>query len=249
MAQSIFEKFLEKAGSLPGIQIERDRYLRAAFGKTHRAQLDKIILRGPLAAGVPLKEVGKVADQAIMSEALEVTAISAGTGVFGGPAMLAAVPVDIIQFYGHLFRMVQKLMYLYGWDEDIFDADGNIDDGTTGALVIYIGIMFGVGAAGKVVAEIAKVAAKRLMRDVPVRVIKSVLTKQAFRDVVKRIIKVIGVKTTAKLAISSGSKVVPLIGAVTSGAMTAVFFIPMSKRLKKFFESGELKNLDAEDDL
>lgn len=249
MTQDIFEKFLEKTGSVPGIQIDRDSYLRKTFGKNYQKEINEIILQGPLAAGIPLKEISKLANQSIKSETVEVTAISAGTGLFGGPAMVAAVPADIIQFYAHVFRMVQKLMYLYGWDEDIFDESGNLDDATTNMLILYIGVMFGVGAAGKVLAHIAKVATKRLVREIPARFIKNIITKQAFREVIKKIIKAIGVKTAVKVTMVSGSKIVPFIGALTSGGITAMFFVPMSMRLKKYLENGELKNMDAEDDL
>ncbi len=248
MEQNIFGKFLEKAGSMPGIRIDRDSFLRTTFGRIHRKELDRIIMQGPVAAGIPLNEISEIADQSIKAEALETTAVSAGAGLFGGPAALIAIPADIVQFYGHQFRMIQKLMYLYGWDEDIFDQNGNLDDATTNMLILYTGVMFGVGAAGKALGHIAKVAAKRLIRDVPVRIVKAAVTKQASRKIIAQIIKVIGVKTTVKLPVIVGSKVVPIIGALASGGLTAIFFIPMSKKLKKYLEAGELKKWDEEDD-
>lgn len=250
MAQNVFEKFLLKAGSVPGIQINRQNYLRKTFEREYGKKLDLILLKGPLAAGISDKDLSRIANQAIRAEAMKVTTISAGTGVFGGAAMVAAVPVDIVQFYGHLFRIMQKLMYLYGWTEDIFDADGELDDVTVNILVLYMGLMFGVEAAGTVLAQIAKTATKRLVRDIPVRVIKALVTKQAFREGAKKIVKLIGVKTTAKVALVAGSKAVPVVGAVTSGGITAIFFIPMAKRLKNYLEKGEIRRLkNSEDDL
>ncbi len=242
---AIFETFLAKAGSVPGIQIDRDKYLKQTFEREHRNELRDIILKGPIAAGISPQEVSWIADQAIKSEATQTTIISAGTGVFGGVAALAAIPADIAQFYGHLFRVVQKLMYLYGWEEDIFDEDGIMDDTTENVLIIYFGLMFGVGAASQLAAQIAKEAAKKVLRDVPVRVVKAFFTKQAFREVIKKIVKAIGVKTALKVSVSAGTKIVPLVGAVTSGALTAVFFIPMSKKLKKYLAKGEIdKSID-----
>lgn len=249
MGQDIFAKFLERAGSMPGIRIDRDNFLRTTFGRNYKNKLDQIVMQGPIAAGIPLKEISEIADQSIKTEAIAVTAVSAGTGMFGGYAALIAVPADIVQFYGHQFRMIQKLMYLYGWDEDIFDQDGNLDDATTNVLILYMGVMFGVGVAGKALGHIAKVAAKRLIRDIPVHVFKSMVRKQAVRKIVMQIIKIIGVKTSAKLFLITSSKIVPVIGALASGGLSAIFFIPMSKKLKKYLEKGELKNWDEEDNL
>lgn len=246
MGQDIFGKFLEKVGSVPGIRIDRDSFLRTTFGRSHRKELDRIIMQGPIAAGIPLNEISEIANQSITKEALEVTAVSAGTGVLGGAAALIAVPADIVQFYGHQFRMIQKLMYLYGWDEDVFDQNGYMDDATTNMLILYMGVMFGVGAAGKALGHIAKVAAKRLIRDVPARLIKAAVTKQAFRKTLMHIVKIIGVKTSLKVTLVTGAKIVPVFGAVVSGGLTAIFFIPMSKKLKKYLEKGELSK-EADD--
>lgn len=84
MGQDIFGKFLEKVGSVPGIRIDRDSFLRTTFGRSHRKELDRIIMQGPIAAGIPLNEISEIANQSITKEALEVTAVSAGTGVLGG---------------------------------------------------------------------------------------------------------------------------------------------------------------------
>lgn len=250
MDQNIFEKFLLKAGSVPGIQINRTNYLRKTFERDYGKKLDQILLKGPLAAGIDDKTLRKIAKQAIRAEALKVSTISAGTGIFGGLAMAASVPADIIQFYGHLFRIVQKLMYLYGYTDDIFGEEGELDDATVNLLILYLGLMFGVEAASTVLAHIAKIATKRLVRDIPMRVLKALVTKQAFREIVKRVTKLIGVKTTAKVALVAGSKAVPVVGAVTSGGITAIFFVPMAKKLQTYFEKGEIKKLnDNEDDL
>lgn len=249
MTDNIFGIFLTKVGNVPGVQIDRTDYLQKTFARKYKKELSSIISRGPLAAGISKDEISKIADQAIRSEAGQTTLVSAGTGVFGGPAVIAAVPADIIQFYGHIFRMMQKLMYLYGWEENIFDENGDIDDTTMNMLVLYMGVMFGIQAAGKLIAQITTHAAKKLLRDVPIRVIKAFFTKQAAREVIKKIIKAVGVKTVAKMTISASSKAVPLIGAVTSGAFTAAFFLPMSRRLKRQLADGAIEYIDAEDDL
>lgn len=244
MAENFLESILDKLGSIPGVRVNRTEYLQNEFAKKHRKEMSDILRRGPVAAGISKEEISKIADQAIQAEAGKTTIISLGTGAIGGAAALAAVPADITQFYIHVFRIIQKLLYLYGWEEEIFDSAGNIDDATKNILILYLGVMSGVGAAGKVVAEITKAAAKRVIREVPVRFFKMYITKQTFRTVVNKIVKAVGVKSAAKFAVASGSKVVPLIGGVVSGVITAAFFIPMSKRLKKCLAEGVLEEID-----
>ena len=45
----------------------------------------------------------------------------------------------------------------------------------------------------------------------------------------------------------TSSKIVPVFGAIVSGGLTAIFFIPMSKKLKKYLEKGELNKEDDDD--
>ena len=239
--ETILDVFLEKAGNIPGVRINRSKYLMQTFGKEYGNKLEIIIREGPVGAGISPKEISRIADQAIWAESRQTMLKSAGTGVFGGPAVLAAVPADIMQFYGHVIRIIQKMMYLYGWPEDIFDSDGNIDDTTMNMLVLYMGLAFGVSTASSLAAQIiAKTAGKKLLKDVPIHVIKAFFTKQAFRKVITKIIKTVGLKTVAKYTMTLPSKTVPLIGALVSGSLTAVFFIPMSMRLKKYFEREDI---------
>lgn len=235
MNDNIFEIFLEKAGSIPGIRIERDVYLKKAFEKEYKKRIKDIIVKGPIKAGIDLKEVSRIADQAILSETMTTVGVSVGTGAIGGPIALAAIPADILQFYGHLLRVVQKLMYLYGWEENVFEPDGDIDDTTSNFLVLCFGIMLGVEIAGQVASQIAMHAAKKALIHVPKHVLKALITKQAFREMVKKIVKAIGVKTTVKYSFAIGTKIVPVFGGVASGALTAIFFVPMSKRMKRYF--------------
>ena len=47
MADNILETFLAKAGSIPGIRIDREDYLRNTFGKSNFArEVDGIVLNG-----------------------------------------------------------------------------------------------------------------------------------------------------------------------------------------------------------
>lgn len=76
--------------------------------------------------------------------------------------MAATLPADVLQFYLQAFILLQKLMYLYGqWNEDFFDAVGDMSEDAKNATIVYIGYMLGVEAATKVVGNIVAKATSK----------------------------------------------------------------------------------------
>lgn len=154
-SNNLFSVFLGKVSSIPGVQVDRENYLRSVFRKAYKDKLEQILLEGPIEAGVPMHVINKFADKAINNEALLTTGVSFVSGLPGGIAMGISIPGDLLNYYVHVFIIVQKLMYLYGWEDDIFDSTGEIDDTTMSALIIYIGFMMGVKPASTVLAQLA----------------------------------------------------------------------------------------------
>ena len=124
--------FLTKIVCLPGVRIRRDEFLRQELTKVHAS--DDIIARSldtnPAAAGVPLAVLDGLAEETISYETNKSAAISFAAGIPGGFAMLGTVPADLMQYYVHAFRIMQKLAYLYGWRELLSDMD-EVDDETS----------------------------------------------------------------------------------------------------------------------
>lgn len=66
--------------------------------------------------------------------------------------MIGTIPADLTQYFGHVLRILQKLIYLYGWEE-LSSMDGNIDDETTNILTLFVGVMFGVNGAATTITK------------------------------------------------------------------------------------------------
>lgn len=245
ISNNVFEIFISKAGSLPGVKVDREEYLRKTFHRKceTKEKLNAIIQKGPIGAGVPLKEVGKIADQAITNETISTTGISFVTGIPGGLFMGIAIPGDVLQFYVHILIIVQKLMYLYGWEDDVFDSAGNIDDETMNVLILYVGTMFGIKTASATLVKLAAVNTAKMARGV---IVKNIMKGGVSRTLIKKLVKAIGIKSTVKGAFKVGTKAVPVISAVLSGAITMASFVPMTKKLKKYLETGQIDNIDKE---
>lgn len=110
------EDFIILGLGIPGVGIDRDSFLRQSFQQKHDAEVvDDIVAHNPLYAGISLKEIEDLANRVIQGELMQVTAISAGLGIPGGIAMAGTIPADIAQLSGYMLRVIQKLMYLYGF--------------------------------------------------------------------------------------------------------------------------------------
>ena len=224
-----WDDVMQAALQFPGVKVTRNDYLNKAFssyGST--AELDT---KRPVEVFNP-DIVEKAAKDAINYQTGIVTSLSAAAGLPGGLALFGTIPADLAQYYFHVFVIAQKLCYIYGWP-DLADEDGKLGEGARNILTIFVGVMLGAQAANKAIGEVAKRFAGQVVRRLP----QQALTKGFIYPIVKQIAKWLGVKMTKDIFAKSVSKAIPLIGGVTSGALTFFTFKPMAKRLQK-----ELRN-------
>lgn len=211
------------AAKLPYCRIDREEYLRKELqSKVHPQQLASALAHGTVNAGVPLVVLDHAANGAISNETANVTLLSAAAGFPGGLGIIAAAPADLAQYYAHVFRIAQKLAYLYGANEV------TLDDSILKDLMIYLGVMFGVQAAN---AALNKLAAANAVK-IGTRVAAKPLTKHAAYTISKKLLAVIGVKLTKASFGKVVAKSVPVIGALFSGGLSLATFLPMAHKLK-----------------
>lgn len=225
-----FEMVLNAAAHLPGIRINRESFLRKELAKyCENDVIDKAVKTNPAQAGIGKKIIEQIAKGCIKFEATKATALSAAAGIPGGFAMAATVPADLAQFFGHVIRVLQKLVYLYGWQE-LFTDEESYDDETNNQLILFIGVMFGVNAAQAVVRKLANAIAIQTEK----ALVHKALTKGVIYPIVKKVAQVIGVKMTKEVFAKGVGKVIPIIGGVVSGGLTLASFVPMSNKLQKY---------------
>ena len=229
-------EFLSKVVRVRGVRINRDEFLRQELSKLHMSDdaITSAIDSNPLLAGVALTEIDRIADEAISYETNKSAAMSFAAGIPGGFAMLGTVPADLMQYYVHAFRIMQKLAYLYGWRELLSDMD-EVDDETIGVLAMFFGVMLGVGGAAQSLTTFARSVAMPAFQK---QVTKQALTKTSWYPMMKHCLRFIGINVTKKSFAQGVSKVIPLIGGVVSGGMTFVSLQSQSTRLK-----GHLREL------
>lgn len=167
-AISNFQMVLSSAAQLPGVNIDREKYLEGALKKSFSPEVISMAIEtSPAAAGISPEELGAIADASIRYEATKVTALSAISGIPGGLVMMGTVPADLAQYFAHVLRICQKLAYLYGWENLFTGTEEEIDDETKNLLILFMGVMFGANGATDAIAKISQSAAAAAAKRIP----------------------------------------------------------------------------------
>lgn len=240
MGSMKFETVLIETAKLPMVKIDRELFLRKELrGRYSQEIVEKAIEYNPAYAGICVEDINRIAKSCITSETKNVTALSAAAGLPGGVTMLGTVPADVAQYFGHILRILQKLIYLYGWNDLSLDSE-EMNEETKNLLTLFVGIMFGVNGAVSTVNKLAAQVAKQVVKKLP----QKALTKGAIYPIVKRVATLLGVQMTKQIFTKNVAKVVPVIGAVASGGLTFATFKPMSEKIRKYLATGQLASVE-----
>lgn len=234
------ETIIEYALKLPGVKINRSDFLRKELTKFYTPKIvEKAIQTNPAQAGIEVRKIDKIANGCIGFETTKVTAISAATGIPGGIALVATIPTDIIQYFGHVFIILQKLTYLYGW-ADFTNEDGNeLNDETKTYLLLFLAVMLGVNTIGPIVDKAAKIAIAKAQKKLAEKIV--IKESQVFATATAKATTAVAKKALA----DEVSKSIPLIGAFASGGLTLISFLPMAQRLKAHLRTLPLADVNT----
>ena len=235
--------FLKKVVRFPGVRINRDEFLRQELTKLRASEevIERALATSPALAGVPLLVLDTLADETITYETNKSAALSFAAGLPGGFAMLGTIPADLMQYYAHALRIMQKLAYLYGWRDLLADVDE--DDEMLGVLAVFFGVMLGVGGAAQSLTAFARIAAKTAYQK---HVTKRALMSITWYPVVKYSLRVIGINITKSSFTKGASKIVPVIGGFVSSGLTFMALQTQSARLKGHLRELPPPGIDAE---
>ena len=244
--EQVFQQMLSAAIKLPGVRIDRDTFLRRELGKYCSADTVEIaVAKNPAQAQIDHKTIDRIANSCIANETTRVTALSTAAGLPGGFAMVGTVPADLAQYFGHILRILQKLAYLYGWQNLLDGEAGELDDATTNLLTLFIGVMFGAQGAGKAIAKVSQTAAISLEK----RLLNTALTKGTIYPLVKKAMQTLGIRITTKTFSTGVPKAIPVVGGILSGGITLGTFLPMSKKLQNYLKTLPMSSVAYYHDL
>lgn len=235
-----FENVLVEASRLPIVRIDRELFLRKELRDRYSQEIVNLAIEyNPAYAGISVDEINKIAKSCITAETTKVTALSAAAGIPGGLAMIGTVPADLVQYFGHILRILQELIYLYGWQDLKLDVK-EMSEETKNILTLFVGVMFGVDGAVGTVNKIAGQVARQVAKKLP----QKALTKGVIYPIVKKVATLLGVQMTKEIFAKGVAKAIPIVGAVASGTLTYATFKPMAEKLKKHLAESELASVN-----
>ena len=228
-----FDKVLALAVELPGVKIEREEFLQKYFSsRFDREIVARIVQTSPIRAGVNESVLYEIARECVNYEKKKVSALSFATGSGG----FVGIPADLAQYMAHVLRISQKLAYIYGYPE-IRSIEGSMDEKTQKIILLFIGVMYGVSGANKVIAEISKSLAGKVGKDI----LRAALTKTAWYPLLKQCCKQVGIKVTKDALSKIPTKVVPGIGGVVSAGFSYYCFGKGAERLHETLRKNPVR--------
>lgn len=229
----LWNEILKAAIALPMVKVNRVEFIQKELTPYCTPEQILLAVNDSPTRVLTKSQLNKIANGCINWHTTLVCSTSVLSGLPGGWALAATVPIDMAQFYGHVFALIQKLLYLHGW-ADLLDEKGKLNDEMANTLTLFVGVMLGSYEATQIINAITKALAKQTVKRLP----KVALTKLGFYNVAKQVAKWIGVKLTKDSFAKNIGKVIPLIGAPISATLTYWTFKPMATKLKKQLDSS-----------
>ncbi len=221
------------------VRIDRSAFFKKEFQNfCPKEQILKAIDTNPSQANISPEIIDRVANEVIKAERLKVTGISAALCTPGGVAMAATIPADLVQYYGHMLRIAQKLLYLYGFPEiDILENEP-LDSATMNLITLSLGAMYAVAGTDSAI----KACANALSRGVSKQLMKKALTKNVIYQCVKSVSKWFGVNMTKGIFTKGIGKAIPVVGGVIGGSVSYIGFTKCCENFKKTVSETTLAN-------
>lgn len=214
---TVVDNMFNLAFKVPNVKVDRYTFLRTEL-KYHcdAADLERAIACPPQVVSADVLE--RIAKSVVNAQRTFVTVNSFISGLPGGALAFATIPADVAQYFANLLIIVQKLAYLYGYDD--FTDDGKVTEHTRHMLTIMLGVAFGVKVAQKAMNDFAL----QLSKQAALRIPRIALTKTIFYPIVKQVAKALGIKITKRSFGGAVAKFFPIAGGLVNGALTFASF-------------------------
>ena len=242
----VWNKVMSAALAIPGVKVDRTCFLLTELRPycSSKETLGKAI-NNPVDV-LSKEQLDMLANSCINNHLIKVSTLSFVSGFPGGLTMAATIPADIVQYYWHTFVLAQKLSYLYGFP-DLCNEKGELTENSQDMLTMFVGVMMGVAAANNAIRPMSKAFAEQEVKRLP----QKASTKTLYYPIVKQIAKWLGVSLTRGSFAKSLGKLIPVMGGIISGGITAATFKPAAKRLQEKLQEQmyDIRTFADEDDI
>lgn len=229
-----FAEIVAQAARMPGVTVHRSSYLATVIGAKYKGEKLRLAIETtPARAGIDLRQLDRMARKSIGKESRRTTLISAAAGIPGGAAAAATIPADLVQFWMHILRVLQKLSYLYGWRDLVYLDGSEPDEPKRVALILFLAMMAGIEEADHALRKLVVLR----MAGANEQNLRDALMHEPYTSIVQASAAALSQRTATRLTGQVAGKAVPIAGAVISWRITNSGFNDMANRLHKQLKS------------
>lgn len=175
---------------------------------------------------LPEKLIDHLAKEEIRRHTRMVTTGSAASGLLGGLSLWVGVPADIVQYYTQLIALVQKIAYLYGWQDLMPHAE--ISPETQAQITLMIGGAMGIPNANRAL----RMTEYRQNPITATEALRQEEGRTTYNRIVAETAMMLSIQISKSIASGVIAKSIPLLGAISSGAISYYTFHPLGQRLR-----------------
>ena len=234
-----FEDLINKAFKMPGIQVNRESFLRKELEAYYDFSFVKeAIDQSPMIAGISYEDINKIADSVIAYESKHGSSVSAALSIPGGIGLFATLPMDVMQNFAFYLRCVQKLMYLYGWPQIEFEKN-QLNPISMHILIFSFGVMYDLKDASIGLKALSSI----VYEDKDRQIIYESLIKGKFVPIVKEIETCFEKRMAKEVLGNFFEKSLPIFGAIVCGGISYLSFNKHCSNLKNVLKDTKLSNI------
>lgn len=235
------DKVINLALKTPGVKINRKDFLKREL-ENHctEQQLQKAIEYNPAKAGINRDLINRISKSVIDYETKMVTGISIAASLpssINATIAVGAASADITSFFAFILRVVQKLAYLYGFEEFNLNEDG-MDSETMDYVLVFIGVMFGVQGANAALQKLCACIAAQVSK----KLAQQALTKGVVYPIVRKVATSVGIHMTKQVFADTVASAIPVVGSLASGGLTYFMFKPCCYKLRESLKKTNLSD-------
>lgn len=222
----IYDGFLKGTYKIPLTHVDKEKYLKKSFEKSVSADDMQAILETSPADICTPQKVNNIAKRSILSHAAWTSCFSFLTTIPSGWAVIPMIIIDLAQFQIHIFKISQKLLYLYKDEEALTEYK---TDTSTRLMLLLSTITIGKHR----IANMTKSAIGFVARQLVQRYGSRILIRLSMITALRQLCKWLGITLTKDLFEQSIDALIVIICAAISGLISYWLFVPMSVKLHK----------------
>lgn len=222
----MYETIMKATLRFPFARLDRKQYLQNALKKHLSDDEIQTAINSDPTRLLTSEQLDKLAQKEYRKNIRLTTFISFLTALPTNWMMWPCIVLDLIQFQIHVFIISQKLLFLYGKDEETA-PNADEQEKANRLMLIISTIMIGKQKLSRMAKSAAGIITKKIIERYAVRV----LSKFVIFNFIRQTAKWMGISITKTMLINGINLLIPIACAAISALVSYILIAPMAKKL------------------